>query len=140
MTPDPRELLRRTTPGPWVVIDRDLITDRDGLAVASTEFSDQDGGCPPFDARLIAAAPDLARRLAEAETKLDSLVESLFHPEMVGNIEVRASFSYKSSKPPTFNLYRGEVMVAQGIVSKKRALTYARAEALLAEKPKEGEP
>ena len=68
-SPNPRELRKGTTPGPWIV-DRDPKHKIEVL-----------GGSPPVvpvvflpdnkvclaNARLIAAAPDLARRLEEAE-------------------------------------------------------------------------
>lgn len=74
MTPaDPKELLKGTMPGPWTYV-------ADGACVVTGEpeprdlvyFDDLCGEATLSDLRLIAAAPDLARRLA---------VELAFHKE-----------------------------------------------------------
>ena len=71
-TPDPRELLKGTTPGPWSIFpdERTAIVSQQGRQVASVIGYKRETDA---DARLIAAAPDLARRLAEAEAWLDKL-------------------------------------------------------------------
>ncbi len=57
--------------------------------------------------------------------------KALFSPTFVGEIEIRTSFSYKSTRPPTFNLYRSGEMVACGVEGLPRAIAYAEAEAAL---------
>jgi hypothetical protein len=69
------------------------------------------------------------------EVELRALEDSLFVPEIVGDVEIRTMFAYKSTSPPVFNLYRNGVQVAQGIVTKTRARAYAKVESALA-KPK----
>jgi hypothetical protein len=64
---DPRELLEGTTPGPWsfrvwAIDGRTVILTENGLTTIAR--------CERENARLIAAAPDLARRLAEREERL----------------------------------------------------------------------
>lgn len=77
------------------------------------------------------AVQDKADRADALQEQLDRLEEGLFTPKFEGEIEIRTMFAYKSSKPPMFNLYRGNMLIAQAIVTKTRARAYAQAERAL---------
>ena len=82
--PDPRELLKGTTPGPWKLVQRNEyhppvlgtydVVGANGYGISGIGVEEGTESTDTANARLIAAAPDLARRLAEAEELLREIV------------------------------------------------------------------
>lgn len=61
-----KELLKDATPGPWMAADSDIISPDNGFIGTISEYSGLiDGSEEQANARLVAAAPEMAQVLAE---------------------------------------------------------------------------
>ena len=127
---DPRELLKGTTPGPWRwIVDghRNILAGLDDERVLQTSnFSGR--GTSDEDLALIAAARELAERLAKAEGLIrdfTSYAKSVVETGRRIDASPKTGLHFASTEGGEALLVRGPYLIAL-------------AEALLAGKPKEG--
>lgn len=88
---DPTELLKGTTPGPWALHPPGLVVGAGLETVVLVDLlnPDNDSEMCKANARLIAAAPELARELAEVRRQLDLLFEETRCSHLPGDPECK---------------------------------------------------
>ena len=95
---DPADLLKGTTPGPWSSEES-----FDGSAIWAIPVHGGDEplaeDVKPADARLMAAAPELARELVEARAEIDRLRNALWYACGTSNVRYLISLRWARDHP-----------------------------------------